>query len=149
MRFVSNPNLSTRNQRGFTLVEMMIVAAVVAILAAIALPSYNSYIVKSEIRSAQADLLALSLNFENRYQRRLAYPVIDAADNDTDGLKGEFKAWSPSSSNFAYSVGSGSDATKYTLQATGSGRQSGCSVTITHKNERALSGCKHASGNWL
>src|SRR6187551_1403024 len=90
------------NQRAFTLIEMMIVAAIIAILAAIALPSYNSYIIKSEIRTAQSDLLALSLNFENKYQRTLSYPTNIPAT--TDGLKGEFKGWSPSAAdNFDFS----------------------------------------------
>ena len=149
MKLVRRPLVMLVRQRAFTMVEMMIVAVIVAILAAIALPSYTNYITKSEIRSSQAELLALSLNFENRYQRTLAYPVIAAANNNTAGIKEEFPAWSPSSSNFAYSVDSGSDATKYTLKATGSGRQSGCSITITNTNTRATAGCKYGNGNWL
>lgn len=136
-----------RNQRAFTLIEMMIVAAVIAILAAIALPSYNSYIIKSEIRTAQADLLALSLNFENRYQRQLSYPTINP--NTTVELKDEFKGWSPSADNFDYSL-TENTASEYTLKATGSGRQSGCSITITHLNVRSSAGCKHiTAGSWL
>lgn len=135
------------NQRAFTLIEMMIVVAIVAILAAIALPAYNSYIIKSEIRTAQSDLLALSLHFENRYQRRLSYPTIDP--NTTIGLKDEFEGWRTSAeANFDYSV-PGNTASEYTLKATGKNRQSGCDITITSKNERALSGCKYADGNWL
>lgn len=146
MRFALTPHYSNQCQRGFTLVEMMVVAAVVAILAAIALPSYNSYIVKSEIRTAQADLLALSLNFENQYQRTLSYPTM--ATNTTAGLKDKFKGWSPSAANFSYSLTTNT-ASAYTLKATGSGRQSGCSITITHDNVRAVSGCKYADGHWL
>ena len=45
---------------GFTLIEMMIVVAVVAILAAVALPSYREYIRKSARAEAQAYLMALA-----------------------------------------------------------------------------------------
>lgn len=148
MKLIQRPIAIESCQRGFTMIEMMIVAAVIAILASIALPSYNSYIIKSEIRSSQADLLALSLNFENRYQRTLAYPVVAAGSNNTAGLKAMFTAWSPSASNFAYSL-SQTTATTYTLTATGSGRQNGCTITITHTNTRATAGCQYSNGNWL
>jgi type IV pilus assembly protein PilE len=46
--------------RGFTLVEMMIVVAVVAILAAIALPSYQSHLRKSKRAEAQAFMMAFA-----------------------------------------------------------------------------------------
>jgi type IV pilus assembly protein PilE len=140
--FSRKPAATLRRAQGFTLIEMMIVAAVVAILAAIALPSYNSYIIKSEIRTAQSDLLALSLNFENRYQRTLSYPTV------TLPLTEEFKGWSPSATNFTYSL-TVNTASAYTLKATGINRQSGCSIIISHENERTLSGCKYADGNWL
>lgn len=144
MKVFNNSSPKGRNQRAFTLIEMMIVAAVIAILAAIALPAYNGYIIKSEIRTAQSDLLALSLNFENRYQRTLAYPELDA---DAD-LEDEFGGWRPSSTTFTFSPLS--TTSTYTLTATGTGRQSGCTITITNLNVRGSTGCKYITAdNWL
>ena len=53
---------------GFTLIELMITVVIVAILAAIALPSYQNYIKRTNIKAAQTDLVALSLVFENYYR---------------------------------------------------------------------------------
>ena len=71
--------LSSKHKKalGFTLIELMITVVVVAILAAIALPSYQNYIKRANIKAAQTDLVALSLVFENYYQRNLSYPNQD------------------------------------------------------------------------
>lgn len=45
-----------RNNKGFTLIELMIVVAIIAILAAIALPAYQNYVAKSQSTSGLADI---------------------------------------------------------------------------------------------
>ena len=55
-----------QRQRGFTLIELVITMVIASILAAIAIPSYNSYIMKSRRTEAKSALLNLA-SLEERY----------------------------------------------------------------------------------
>jgi len=70
-----------RNARGFTLIELMIVVAVIGILAAIAMPSYNEYIRRGHRQDARAALLQAQ-----RWLERAATATGGYPDNLPDAL---------------------------------------------------------------
>ncbi len=55
----------TRNQKGFTLIELMIVIAIIGILAAIAIPQFTTYRAKSFNTAAVSDLRNLKTDLES------------------------------------------------------------------------------------
>ena len=57
-----------QRQSGFTLIELMITIAIIAILAGIAIPSYTTYITRSKLQEATSNLLAMRTKMELYFQ---------------------------------------------------------------------------------
>jgi type IV pilus assembly protein PilE len=136
--------VNNKRQRGFTLIEVMVVVAIIAILLAIAIPSYRLYVLRSQVRAAQADLQALAVNAENFLQRTLSYSGTDTAN--TAATHTRFPGWTPSARdfNFVYdvTVPAPPGATTYQVTATWTGadsRLTGCVITLTNANVRTMS----------
>ncbi|EOX1814413.1 type IV pilin protein [Vibrio cholerae] len=64
-----------KQQQGFTLIELMIVVAIIGVLAAIAVPAYKDYVTKSEVASAVASLKSIITPAELYYQEQGAFPA--------------------------------------------------------------------------
>ena len=76
MSYVTHPStgrFSHNGQRGFTLIELMIVVVIIGIIASIAYPSYTRYVQKSVRTDAHAGLMQAASVLERCYTRAYAY----------------------------------------------------------------------------
>ncbi|PSV31727.1 pilin [Photobacterium sp. GB-72] len=73
-----------KKQQGFTLIELMIVVAVIGVLAAIAVPQYQNYIKKSELGAGLATIAGLKVNLEDKIATDANFPAYSVAEAKTN-----------------------------------------------------------------
>ena len=86
------------NEHGFTLIELMIVVAIIGVLAAIAYPSYERYIVKTKRTDMMSEMQNIGLQIESRKLAEGSYSAISV------GIKDEFAIEYPRQGAALYDV---------------------------------------------
>jgi type IV pilus assembly protein PilA len=72
-----------KNQQGFTLIELMIVVAIIGILAAVAIPAYQDYTARAQVSEGMARASAVRTSISEYYTAQGAYPAADTYDDTT------------------------------------------------------------------
>jgi type IV pilus assembly protein PilE len=121
---------------GFSLLELMIVVAIIGILAGIAIPQYQDYLVRSKLVQAVSSLSDMRVRMEQFFQDNRTYVGACAA--------GTLAPLPANTANFTFSctnacggaAGNSLTATAYVVRACGIGSMTGFELTIDQANVR-------------
>lgn len=116
-----------KTQKGFTLVELMIVVAIIGILAGVAIPAYNDYVTRGKLVEGTSAISDARVKMEQFFQDNRTY---DAGGGNTCP-----PAVPASTTNFTYTC-SNLTTTTYTITATGKSSLSAFSYKINQTNTK-------------
>jgi type IV pilus assembly protein PilE len=135
-----------QTDRGFTLVELMIAVLIVGILAAVAMPSYRSYVLRATRAEAKQALLARATDLERCYTRNNTYvdaaatpcPVAVNLANPSVGIKYKIQAKTLVANSFLLQA----------IPVNGQEADKCGTFTLDDKNSRGVSGNPSAQECW-
>ena len=110
-----------KKTHGFTLIELMITVVVVAIIAAIAVPSYQQYIERKDLAIARQEALRIAAELERFKAKNFSYKGFDAsylytyASTDAGGNSTTASYYNKTTGQLLLPLGSTSSTAKYTL----------------------------------
>jgi type IV pilus assembly protein PilE len=139
-------NKATRRSAGFTMIELMIAVAIVAILAAIAYPSYRNYVLRGQIANATDALSAGSANMERVFQDNRTYVAPTGYATPCPGTAAPTAATLSGTFSVSCTVLSG---TAFTMQAVGSGNTAGFTYTIDQAGNQTSTIAAPAPSAWI
>jgi type IV pilus assembly protein PilA len=138
-------------QKGFTLIELMIVVAIIGILAAVALPAYQDYIAKSQVARAMGEAGALKTTvdtclLDGRTALGAAAGQCQIPATGSSILTGAAQAGTPA-------VAAGAGVPQVTLNATGVATivatfGNGAAAVLTTGGAKTLTWSRDANGAW-
>lgn len=117
--------MRTKQQRGFTLIEVMITVAIIAIIASIAMPAYTSYVQRGRVPAALDALNTHYTRMEQRFQDTNSY-----ANGGACGVA------LPTAANFSFSCTTANSGKEFTAKAIGSGNMTGYTYSINQLGVR-------------
>lgn len=140
--------MPVRTRSGFTLIEVMITVAIVAILSAVALPSYVNYVRRGQMQEAFTNLSDYSIKMEQYYQDNRNYGTTNCA-------KGPDASWSTfvppgATPRFTYTCALRNSGQGYTITATGKTgtRLAGYDYTVNDAREKKTIKFANSTVNW-
>jgi type IV pilus assembly protein PilE len=128
-------SVALHRARGFTLIELMITVAIIAVVAAVALPNYIDYVTRSKLVEATSSLADMRVRLEQYYAANHRYPESCAAPAAGHAPAGSI--YLPVGNQF-FAITCALTPTAYTVTATGDARQdmAGFIYTIDQGNNR-------------
>ncbi|MGJ7567096.1 type IV pilin protein [Variovorax sp. GB1R11] len=143
--FARSQAIARNTSRGFTLIEIMITVAIIGILAAIAIPSYQDYVRRGYVVDGTNGLATVRADMERYFQDNRTYQKVGTITPPCETTDAKNRTFG----NFVVSCATvASTDTTFTLYADGSGPAKDVSYTVDQTNTRATKKMPSGWSGW-